>query len=113
MPNAANLLSDTSPTCWLRPRPEFLALWYERLRRSDLSASMMPRKKAGDNQGPGRGCPAEIYQFLDQKIREGGQSTLYPLVEESEKLDLLNATRWPSTFNLVFPNFRVGLVTAE
>src|SRR6185295_8971030 len=36
---------------------------------------------------------------------------VYPLVEESEKLDLLNATQMAEHIQTsVFPNFRVGLI---
>jgi ATP-dependent DNA helicase RecG len=53
-----------------------------------------------------------IYKFLDSRIREGSQAYIvYPLVEESEKLDLLNASQMAEHLQFdVFPGFRVGLV---
>jgi ATP-dependent DNA helicase RecG len=53
-----------------------------------------------------------IYHFLDNIIRQGQQAYIvYPLVEESEKLDLLNATQMAEHLQTaVFPTFRVGLV---
>jgi ATP-dependent DNA helicase RecG len=53
-----------------------------------------------------------IYHFLDTVIRQGRQVYIvYPLVEESEKLDLLNATQMAEHLQTaVFPKFRVGLV---
>ena len=54
----------------------------------------------------------KIYKFLDDEIRQGRQVYIvYPLVEESEKLDLLDATRMAEHLQTtVFPNFRVGLL---
>jgi ATP-dependent DNA helicase RecG len=54
----------------------------------------------------------KIYHFLDNIIRQGQQAYIvYPLVEESEKLDLLNATQMAEHLQTaVFPTFRVGLI---
>jgi len=54
----------------------------------------------------------KIYHFLDDIIRQGQQVYIvYPLVEESEKLDLLNATQMAEHLQTaVFPKFRVGLI---
>jgi ATP-dependent DNA helicase RecG len=54
----------------------------------------------------------KIYHFLDDIIRQGQQVYIvYPLVEESEKLDLLNATQMAEHLQTaVFPTFRVGLI---
>jgi ATP-dependent DNA helicase RecG len=53
-----------------------------------------------------------IYRFLDGEIRNGRQVyVVYPLVEESEKLDLLNATQMAEHLQMrVFPKFRIGLI---
>ena len=54
----------------------------------------------------------KIYKFLDDEMRAGRQIYIvYPLVEESEKLDLLDATRMAEHLQTtVFPNFRIGLL---
>ncbi|HWC77551.1 MAG TPA: ATP-dependent DNA helicase RecG [Blastocatellia bacterium] len=54
----------------------------------------------------------KIYHFLDGVIRKGRQVYIvYPLVEESEKLDLLNASQMAEHLQTtVFPKFRVGLI---
>jgi ATP-dependent DNA helicase RecG len=54
----------------------------------------------------------KIYKFLDSRIRDGSQVyVVYPLVEESEKLDLLNATQMAEHLQtVVFPGLRVGLI---
>ena len=54
----------------------------------------------------------KIYHFLDGVIRKGRQVYIvYPLVEESEKLDLLNAKQMAEHLQGdVFPRFRVGLI---
>ena len=80
----------------------------------DLSIidEMPPGRKAVITKVRGEDARRKIYQFLDKNIREGGQVYIvYPLVEESEKLDLLNATQMAEHLQTsVFPNFRVGLI---
>lgn len=80
----------------------------------DLSVidEMPPGRKAIITRVRGEDARREMYKFLDQKIRTGGQVYIvYPLVEESEKLDLLNATQMAEHLQTaVFPNFRVGLI---
>ncbi len=80
----------------------------------DLSVidEMPPGRKSVITRVRGEESRRKMYQFLDQKIREGGQVYIvYPLVEESEKLDLLNATQMAEHLQTsVFPNFRVGLI---
>jgi ATP-dependent DNA helicase RecG len=53
-----------------------------------------------------------IYKFLDSRVSEGSQVYIvYPLVEESEKMDLLNATQMAEHLQKeVFTRFRVGLI---
>jgi ATP-dependent DNA helicase RecG len=53
-----------------------------------------------------------IYQFIADQVRAGRQVYIvYPLVEESEKVDLLNATQMAEHLQTdVFPKFRVGLL---
>ncbi len=53
-----------------------------------------------------------IYHFIATQVRAGRQAYIvYPLVEESEKMDLLNATQMADHLQrVVFPEFRVGLL---
>ena len=80
----------------------------------DLSVidEMPPGRKSIITRVRGEDSRRKMYQFLDEKIRAGGQVYIvYPLVEESEKLDLLNATQMAEHLQTsVFPNFRVGLI---
>jgi ATP-dependent DNA helicase RecG len=54
----------------------------------------------------------EIYAFVRREIEAGRQAyVIYPLVEESEKVDVKAATEMADTLaNDVFPEFRVGLL---
>jgi ATP-dependent DNA helicase RecG len=60
----------------------------------------------------GEEARTKIYHFLDKEIREGRQVyVVYPLVEESEKSDLLDATAMAEHLQTeVFPNYTIGLV---
>ncbi len=55
---------------------------------------------------------SQAFEFMRAKIRSGEQAyAVYPLVEESEKLDLRPAVRMFEQFSRsVFPEFRVGLL---
>ncbi len=80
----------------------------------DLSIidEMPPGRKPVITKVRGEEARNKIYQFLDTIIRQGRQVYIvYPLVEESEKLDLLNATQMAEHLQTaVFPKFRVGLI---
>jgi len=80
----------------------------------DLSIidEMPPGRKPIITRVRGEETRRKMYKFLDEKIRGGSQVYIvYPLVEESEKLDLLNATQMAEHLQTsVFPNFRVGLI---
>jgi ATP-dependent DNA helicase RecG len=54
----------------------------------------------------------EVYAFVRQQLEAGGQAyVVYPLVEESAKVDLKAATAMADTLSHdVFPQFRVGLL---
>jgi len=54
----------------------------------------------------------KVYELVKEEIRRGRQAFLvYPLVEESDKMDLLDATRMADHLRKdVFPEFRVGLI---
>ncbi|MBI1760059.1 MAG: ATP-dependent DNA helicase RecG [Acidobacteria bacterium] len=55
---------------------------------------------------------AKIYEFVRGQIKAGRQAyVVLPLIEESEKLDLRNATEMYETLSTeVFPEFKVGLL---
>jgi ATP-dependent DNA helicase RecG len=80
----------------------------------DLSVidEMPPGRKPVITKVRGEEARTKIYHFLDTIIRQGRQVYIvYPLVEESEKLDLLNASQMAEHLQTaVFPNFRVGLI---
>jgi ATP-dependent DNA helicase RecG len=82
----------------------------------DLDLSIIdelpPGRKPIVTKVRGEDARNKIYHFLDDIIRQGQQVYIvYPLVEESEKLDLLNATQMAEHLQTaVFPKFRVGLI---
>lgn len=53
-----------------------------------------------------------VYKMVGGEVREGRQAYIvYPLVEESEKMELLNATEMADHLQkVVFPSFKVGLL---
>ncbi len=53
----------------------------------------------------------EIYDFVEKELQDGGQAyVVYPLVEESEKMDLKDATAGFEKLKSQFSNFNVGLL---
>jgi len=53
----------------------------------------------------------QVYQFIDDLLADGGQVYIvYPLVQESEVLDLKDATQGFELIKERFPEFNVGLV---
>jgi ATP-dependent DNA helicase RecG len=54
---------------------------------------------------------AEMYSFLRSEVEKGGQIyVVFPLVEESEKMDLKDATIGYEQLSKEFPEFKIGLV---
>jgi len=55
---------------------------------------------------------AKVYRIVKEEVRKGRQAfVVYPLVEESEKLDLMDATRMAEHLQKeIFPEFRIGLL---
>jgi ATP-dependent DNA helicase RecG len=55
---------------------------------------------------------AGVYKGVEREVRQGRQVyVVYPLVEESEKMDLKDATRmYEHLRDRVFPNFTIGLL---
>ena len=53
----------------------------------------------------------QVFQFLYEQVRKGRQAyVIYPLVEESEKIDLKNAVSEYESIQAKFPDIRVGLL---
>ncbi len=53
----------------------------------------------------------EVFQFVDKNLFEGGQVyIIYPLVEESEVLDLKDATAGYEKIKQRFPDYTVGII---
>ncbi len=54
----------------------------------------------------------KVYEFVREKVKEGHQAYIvYPLIEESEKLDLESAIKnYVYLKNEVFPEFNLGLI---
>lgn len=53
----------------------------------------------------------DVFSFIKQEIEEGGQAyVIYPLIEESEVLDLKDATAGFEKIKARFPDFNVGLL---
>jgi ATP-dependent DNA helicase RecG len=75
-----------------------------------------------DQLPPGRGAMTtrvfpekerfRVYRLLREEISRGKQAyVVYPLVEESERLDLKDATRMAQSLQReIFPEFKVGLI---
>jgi ATP-dependent DNA helicase RecG len=56
----------------------------------------------------------DVYSFVEQEVRDGGQVYIvYPLVEESEALDLKDATAGFEKLKKQFPDFNVGLIHGQ
>ncbi len=55
---------------------------------------------------------ARVYRIVEEEVKKGRQAFIvYPLVEESEKLDLRDATQMAEHLQKeVFPDFRIGLL---
>ncbi len=53
----------------------------------------------------------KLHRFLTEQLLEGGQVyVVYPLIEESEAMDLKNATEGFDQIRVEFPGYRVGLL---
>ncbi|MDH3973041.1 MAG: ATP-dependent DNA helicase RecG [Deltaproteobacteria bacterium] len=52
-----------------------------------------------------------VYEIIRKELKKGRQAyVVYPLVEESEKMELLDATKMADELSLHFPDFKVGLI---
>lgn len=53
----------------------------------------------------------KIYNFIEKELKKNNQAFfIYPLVEESEKIDLKNATDMFENLKNIFPEYNVGLL---
>src|SRR5699024_12710183 len=56
----------------------------------------------------------DVYRFMQQQLEDGGQVyVVYPLVEESEKMDLKDATAGFEKLKEQFSEFTVGLLHGQ
>lgn len=52
-----------------------------------------------------------IYKMIDEEVKSGGQVyVVYPLIEESEAMDLKSATQGYEGLKRLFPQYRIGLI---
>ena len=95
------------------PIPRTLALTVYGDLNVSIIDEMPPGRQKIDTRWVPEGKRQDIYQFIEKQIAQGRQAYLvYPLVEESEKLeDLKAATEMAEHFqNDVFPHLKVGLI---
>ncbi len=54
---------------------------------------------------------SKVYAILTEEIKKGRQAYMvYPLIEESEKMDLKDATQMAEELRGILPDFRIGLI---
>lgn len=76
----------------------------------DLPAGRIPIRTAIRSQKKRE----DVYHFVQQEVADGGQAyVVYPLVEESELLDLKDATAGFEKLKKQFPDFKVGLIHGQ
>lgn len=52
-----------------------------------------------------------VYKMIDEEVKSGGQVyVVYPLIQESEAMDLKSATRGYEALKKLFPQYKVGVV---
>ena len=93
------------------PIPRTLALTLY----GDVDVSMIdelpPGRKPVITAWRGEGKRLEVFGFIEKQLKQGRQAyVVYPLVEESEKLDYLAAIQGKEVMEKYFKNFRVGMV---
>lgn len=53
----------------------------------------------------------EVYRFIEEEVKNGRQVYwISPLVTDSETLDIASATQMFELLEIVFPEFRIGLI---
>ena len=54
---------------------------------------------------------AKVYKLIEREVQKGRQAYIvYPLVDESEKMELMDATGMADELQSVFKNYKVGLI---
>ncbi len=104
-------------------RPDVLVMTATPIPRSlamtvygDLDVSIIDELPPGrtpiDTRIRGEASRDKVYQFIAEEVRQGRQCYIvYPLVEESEKMDLAAATKMAEVLQKdVFPHFSIGLL---
>lgn len=81
----------------------------------DLDVSVLDEKPPGRKPVKTRVVPESsrdrVYGFIEQRIEAGEQAFIVcPIIEESEKLDLVSAIQTYEKAQAAFPNRRVGMV---
>lgn len=80
----------------------------------DLSIidEMPPGRKPIETRVFSEASRGQVYRIIREELQQGRQAFIvYPLVEESEKLELKDATRMAEQLQReIFPDFRVGLL---
>jgi ATP-dependent DNA helicase RecG len=75
---------------------------------------MPPGRKPVETQLRSEKRRGEVYAFLRDKLEQGQQAyVVYPLVEESEKMDLKDAETGYENLREQFPDYTVGLVHGQ
>ena len=75
---------------------------------------MPPGRKPVETQLRSEKRRGEVYAFLRDKLEQGQQAyVVYPLVEESEKMDLKDAENGYENLREHFPDYTVGLVHGQ
>ncbi len=77
-----------------------------------LIDEMPPGRMAVETKVYPESARARAYQIVEKEVNQGRQAFIvYPLVEESENLDLKDATRMADCLQKeIFPSFRIGLL---
>jgi len=96
------------------PIPRSLALTLY----GDLDVSkideMPPGRKPVETRLRAEKRRGEVYAFLNDRLEQGEQAfVVYPLVEESEKMDLKDAESGAQELQEKFPDYTVGLVHGQ
>jgi len=93
------------------PIPRTLAL----ILYGDLDISILdelpPGRKPVETYAVGEPYRKRIEAFIEKHVKNGSQCyVVCPLIEETEKMDLNNAKDISMHLELIFPDFRVGLI---
>jgi ATP-dependent DNA helicase RecG len=109
------LKSDTIPDILVMtatPIPRSLAMTYYGDMDYSVISEMPPGRKKVITYKRTMNFLPQIYEFIRKKVKLGQQAYfVYPLIEESEKIDLKNATEmYKMLKGKIFPEFNVALI---